>query len=201
MLTPSAGSKWYEDTYTSGMAFDSVAGQRIEPHRVDGNYVVASKHPRPWIKQLNLLAAYAYFFNPLRMLLAMVWSLSKIPLADGETRPADEVARYSALGKLQRKLFLKARAHFLDAGVQVLGMCGLYHTARRTLAWAWQLARGKIQHSSQAPASRLPMRSPDGLAASHALPGTPLPGTPLPVAQRPRLALLSIDDGLTSKAA
>ena len=63
----------------SGMAFDSVDGQPIAPHIVDGNYVVASKHPRPWIKQLNLLAAYAYFFNPLRMLLALVWSLSRLP--------------------------------------------------------------------------------------------------------------------------
>src|SRR5207237_4996246 len=100
MLTPSAGSKWYEDTYTSGMAFDSVDGQPIAPHIVDGNYVVASKHPRPWIKQLNLLAAYAYFFNPLRMLLALVWSLSRLPLADAETRPAVEVAKYSPFGKL-----------------------------------------------------------------------------------------------------
>jgi len=36
MLTPSAGSKWYEDTYTSGTAFDSVNGEPIAPHIVDG---------------------------------------------------------------------------------------------------------------------------------------------------------------------
>ena len=82
MLTPSPGSKWYEDTYTSGLAFQSVDGQEIAPHRVDGNYVVASKHARPWVKQLNLLAGYTYFFNPLRMLLAAVWSKSNIPQAD-----------------------------------------------------------------------------------------------------------------------
>src|SRR5262245_49089378 len=128
MLTPSAGSKWYEDTYTSGMAFDSVNGQPIAPHIVDGNYVVASKHPRPWIKQLNLLAAYAYFFNPLRMLLALVWPLSRLPLADAETRPAEEVAQYSPVQKVGRTTFLKARAHLLDAAVQALGMFGLFHT-------------------------------------------------------------------------
>ena len=196
MLTPSAGSKWYEDTYTSGMAFDSVNGQPIAPHIVDGNYVVASKHPRPWLKQLNLLAAYAYFFNPLRLLLALVWSLSRLPLADAETRPAEEVAQYSPLRKVGRKLFLRARAHLLDAAVQALGMLGLFHTCRRTLKWAWHLARGNIQHSSRTPASRLPMRSPDGRPASHALPGTPLAVLP---AQR--VELLAITDGLNSKAA
>jgi radical SAM superfamily enzyme YgiQ (UPF0313 family) len=196
MLTPSPGSKWYEGTYTDGLAFDSVNGQPIAPHIVDGNYVVASKHPRPWIKQLNLLAAYAYFFNPLRMLLALVWSLSRIPLADAETRPAEEVARYTALGKLTRKIFLKTRAHLIDAVVQALGMCGLFHTCRRTLVWAWHLSRGNIQHSTHAPASRLAMRSPGGGSASHALPGTPLASvTPKQV------HLLSIDEGLTSKAA
>jgi hypothetical protein len=30
----------------------------------DGNYVVASSHARPWRKQLNLLTAYLYFYNP-----------------------------------------------------------------------------------------------------------------------------------------
>ena len=50
-----------------------------------------SKQILQTIKQLNLLAAYAYFFNPLRMLLALVWSLSRLPLADAETRPAEEI--------------------------------------------------------------------------------------------------------------
>jgi radical SAM superfamily enzyme YgiQ (UPF0313 family) len=196
MLTPSAGSKWYEDTYTSGMAFDSVNGQPIAPHIVDGNYVVASQHPRPWLKQLNLLAAYAYFFNPLRMVLALVWSLSRLPLADAETRPAEEIAQYSTARKVRRRVFLKVRAHLLDAGVQAVGMCGLFHTCRRTLAWAWHLARGNIKHSSRPPASRLPMRSPEGGSASHALPTTPLAAVP---AQK--LKLLSIDEGRSSKAA
>jgi radical SAM superfamily enzyme YgiQ (UPF0313 family) len=173
MLTPSPGSKWYGDTYTSGLAFESVAGERIAPHIIDGNYVVASKHSRPWLKQFNLLAGYTYFFNPVRMLAALVVPKSTIPFAAADTRPPEEVARYSPLKKLGRRTYLKWRAHVTDAGIQMLGMFGLFHTYRRTMGWAWQLFRGKIERASQAPKSILPMRAPDGGPASHALPGTP----------------------------
>jgi radical SAM superfamily enzyme YgiQ (UPF0313 family) len=173
MLTPAPGSKWYEDTYTSGLAISQVHGAAVEPHLVDGNYVVASQHPRPWLKQLNLLAGYTYFFNPLRLLVALVRSKSAIPSADLETRPAEEVARYSTWQRFRRRLYLKARAHVIDAGMQLFGMYGLMHTYRRTLAWAWRLFRGGIHHYDRAPASRIPMRSPDGGPAAHALPGTP----------------------------
>lgn len=175
MLTPSPGSKWYEDTYTSGLAFDKVNGQEIEPYTVDGNYVVASKHPRPWIKQLNLLAGYTYFFNPLRMLGSLVWSGSNIPFADAETRPAEEIAQMSPINKFRRFLFRKARAHVMDAAIQGFGMIGLFHTYRRTLGWTWKLFRGNISPASAAPASRIPMRNVSGGVASHALPGTKLP--------------------------
>jgi hypothetical protein len=59
----------------------------------------------------------------------------------------------------------------MDAGVQLFGMFGLFHTYRRTLGWAWRLSRGKIQRRKEAPTSRIPMRSTDGGPASHALPG------------------------------
>ena len=170
MLTPSPGSKWYENTYTSGLAIERVNGRTVEPHIVDGNYVVATKAPRPWIKQLNLLAGYTYFFNPLRMLVALVRSKSSIPLADAETRPADEIARYSRWRRVRRRVYLKLRAHLADAGVQLLGMCGLFHTYRRTLPWAWHLLRGDLQRFTAPPVSRLPMRDPAGGRASHALP-------------------------------
>jgi hypothetical protein len=39
----------------------------------DGNYVIASKHARPWKKQLNLLAGYLYFYNPI-WLAAAIWN-------------------------------------------------------------------------------------------------------------------------------
>jgi hypothetical protein len=191
MLTPSPGSKWYEDTFTSGLAFERVDGRTIDPHIVDGNYVVASKHDRPWLKQLNLLAGYTYFFNPLRMLLATIWSKSSIPRMDTETRPADEVRQYPRWKRRRRRLFLKLRAHFLDAGIQALGMCGLFHTYRRTIGWAWRLSRGKIEHSTRSPMSRVPMRSAQGGPASHALPGTPTPDV------RDGRVLLNVLDGST----
>jgi radical SAM superfamily enzyme YgiQ (UPF0313 family) len=174
MLTPAPGSKWYEETFTSGLAFDKVNDEPVAPHMGDGNYVVASKHARPWMKQLNLLIAYTYFFNPLRLLLALVWSKSWVAKAADETRPPEEVARYSPLRKLQRVIHNKAKAHLLDAMTQVLGMCGLFHTYRRTLGWALRLSRAKIEHTTHPPASQLPMRSVGGGAASHALPGTPV---------------------------
>ncbi len=174
MLTPSPGSKWYGETYTSGLAFDSVSDRPIEPHIVDGNYVIASRHPRPWLKQLNLLAGYTYFFNPLRMLAALVSPKSTIPFADVDTRPAEETQHYSTMQKLRRRLYLKFRAHVTDAGIQLLGMSGLFHTYRRTLGWTWQLFRGNIQRTVQAPSSMLPMRAPDGGPSAHALPATPV---------------------------
>lgn len=174
MLTPAPGSKWYEDTFTSGLAFEKVNDQTLPPHIVDGNYVVASKHKRPWQKQLNLLIAYSYFFNPLRLLIALIWSKSYITKADAETRPEAEMATYSTLKKIKRRVNNILRAHLLDAATQILGMAGLFHTYRRTLAWGVKLMFAKVEHATKPPASQIPMRSVQGGAASHALPGTPL---------------------------
>lgn len=178
MLTPSPGSKWYENTYTSGLAIERANGRAVEPHIVDGNYVVASKSPRPWVKQFNLLAAYTYFFNPLRMLCALMRSKSAVPLADADTRPAEETAHYSVWKRFRRRVYLKTRAHLADAAMQLLGMCGLLQTYRRTLPWAWHLLRGDLQRFTSPPESRLPMRDPAGGRAAHAL--TPPSAVPPP---------------------
>lgn len=181
MLSPSPGSKWYADTYTSGLAFEKVGGEPLARHIQDGGYVIASKHPRPWLKQLYLLAGYTYLFNPLRLLIALVWSRSRLRLADAETRPAAEVATYSKLKRIRRRIYLKARAHFMDAGLQIVGMMALLLTYRRTLGWAWKLFWQPIEHATEAPRSQIPMRSAKGGCASHALPGTPesAPSEPL----------------------
>ncbi len=82
MITPATGSRLYAESFESGLVYESVAGRRIEPHMFDANYVVASEHGQPWRKQLNLMAAYVYFYNPLRFLLALVRPKSKLYLAD-----------------------------------------------------------------------------------------------------------------------
>ena len=75
MLTPAPGSKWYENVRL-GTAFSKAGDVTVEPHIMDGNYVVASNHARPWVKQINLLVAYTYFFNPIRLLGALMFSKS-----------------------------------------------------------------------------------------------------------------------------
>ena len=68
MLTPSAGSKLFEQTFTSGSVYQSVAGRHVQPNMYDGNFVIATRARRPWQRQLNLILAYAFFYNPLRLL-------------------------------------------------------------------------------------------------------------------------------------
>ncbi len=82
MLVPATGSKLFTGTYTSGMAYESVGGRRVEEHMLGGNYVVASNHAKPWRKQLNILIAYAYFYNPLRFAISLVRPKAKLYLAD-----------------------------------------------------------------------------------------------------------------------
>ncbi len=172
MFTPAWGSKSYVESFTSGMTYRSVDGVPIEPRIQTGTHVIASLHPRPWIKQLNLLAAYAWFFNPLRFFWALVVSKSRIPLADAPTWPPPGQLPPGSRpfrGLLKRKL----RAHLGDAFMQLFGIWGLILTARHTLGWTFHLFRGRIVRHTEVPASRIPMRSPEGGPASHALPGTP----------------------------
>ncbi len=82
MLTPSPGTKLYVGTYTSGQVYDRVGGRPVRPYMHDGNYVIASHHRQPAFKQLNILTGYAFFYNPLWLLLSL---LKKSKLGD---RPA-----------------------------------------------------------------------------------------------------------------
>jgi len=69
MITPSPGSRIHEQTYTSGLVYKQVGGRSVQPYMIDGNYVIASRHKAPWRKQINILAAYFYFYNPFRLLI------------------------------------------------------------------------------------------------------------------------------------
>ncbi len=82
MISPATGSKLYAEAFTSGLAYKSVAGRRIQSYMLDANYVIASNHKQPWKKQFNIMLAYAYFYNPLRFMYALVRPRSKMYLAD-----------------------------------------------------------------------------------------------------------------------
>jgi radical SAM superfamily enzyme YgiQ (UPF0313 family) len=64
MMTPSPGTKLFADTYAKELVLSRAGGREVRPYMHDGNYVIASSHPRPWRKQFNLLFAYLYFYNP-----------------------------------------------------------------------------------------------------------------------------------------
>jgi hypothetical protein len=78
MMTPSPGTKLYEETFSKGLVLDRVGGRRAEPYMFDGNYVVASSHARPWRKQFNLLLGYLYFYNPIWFVAAFFQRKSKV---------------------------------------------------------------------------------------------------------------------------
>jgi radical SAM superfamily enzyme YgiQ (UPF0313 family) len=72
ILTPSVGSKSYEELYQGGKVIDEARGQKVEDYQYDGNFLVATEDPRPWRKQLNIYMAYASFYNPLNFVRAIV---------------------------------------------------------------------------------------------------------------------------------
>ncbi|HWE94077.1 MAG TPA: radical SAM protein [Tepidisphaeraceae bacterium] len=78
MMTPSAGTKLYEQAFLDKQVFKQVGSQPVLPHMYDGNYVIASNHRRPWLKQLNMLIGYASFYNPVRLLGILVGKKSKV---------------------------------------------------------------------------------------------------------------------------
>lgn len=78
MITPSAGTKLYESTFAGGQVFDRVGGRQILPHMYDGNYVVASLHKRPWLKQFNMMLGYLYFYNPFWLAVNLLRKKTKV---------------------------------------------------------------------------------------------------------------------------
>jgi radical SAM superfamily enzyme YgiQ (UPF0313 family) len=81
ILTPSVGSKGYEEPYRKGMVIAEANGRQVEDYHYDGNHCIATEDPHPWRKQLNIYLAYASFYNPLNFVRAIlnwkdpVWSV------------------------------------------------------------------------------------------------------------------------------
>ena len=67
-LGPAVGTKDIEPAAKARVLYKAVGGTLVPQAYQDGNHIAASKHPRPWQKQLNILRAYAAFYNPANML-------------------------------------------------------------------------------------------------------------------------------------
>lgn len=71
ILTPSVGSKGYEEPYEKGMVIAQAGGQKLQDFQYDGNHCIATEDARPWRKQLNIYLAYASFYNPVNFVRAI----------------------------------------------------------------------------------------------------------------------------------
>jgi radical SAM superfamily enzyme YgiQ (UPF0313 family) len=71
ILTPSVGSKGYEETYEQGMVIARAGDQALQDYQYDGNHCIATEDAHPWRKQLNLYLGYASFYNPLNFVRAV----------------------------------------------------------------------------------------------------------------------------------
>src|SRR5262245_39506864 len=71
ILTPSVGSKGYEEPYEKGMVIEQAGEKKLEDYQYDGNHCVATDDPHPWRKQLNIYLGYAAFYNPVNLVRAM----------------------------------------------------------------------------------------------------------------------------------
>jgi len=71
-LEPSVGTRTFESAAKVRTIFKKVGHNTIPQAYHDGNHVTASRHPRPWQQQINLLRAYAAFYNPWNTLRAIL---------------------------------------------------------------------------------------------------------------------------------
>lgn len=71
-LGPAVGTRDFEPAAQSRAIYRRVGGRPVPQAFTDGNHVVASRHVRPWERQINLLRAYATFYNPLNTLQALL---------------------------------------------------------------------------------------------------------------------------------
>lgn len=66
-LGPAIGTRDIEEAAQARIMYKSVGGEPIPQAYFDGNHVVASKNPTPWERQVNVLRAYATFYNPINL--------------------------------------------------------------------------------------------------------------------------------------
>jgi hypothetical protein len=72
ILTPSVGSKGYEEPYEKGMVIAEAGERHLEDFQYDGNHCIATEDPNPWRKQMNVYLAYMSFYNPVNFARALL---------------------------------------------------------------------------------------------------------------------------------
>jgi hypothetical protein len=126
--SPAIGTKVYEKTLNSGIVIRSVGSELLPEAYMDGNHVVATTSPRPVRLQLNMLMAYARFYNPMNLATLFV--------------------RPSISPRLKRKRIL----------FQLAGMVGLIRTAVLNIPWLIKLSTRKLKYWRRPPEAKFPMR-------------------------------------------
>ncbi len=71
-LGPAIGTRDIETAARSRTLYKTVGGEKVPEAYYDGNHVVASAHPQPWSKQLNLIRGYWAFYNPINTLRSLL---------------------------------------------------------------------------------------------------------------------------------
>jgi hypothetical protein len=144
-LTPAVGTKLYDEPFLRGAVPKRVHGMEVDDHFYDGNHVLACDPKTALKHQLQLLAAYVAFYNPINF-------LSKAIHFAGDKR-------------------MNAN----DASVQVLGIAGWLRSIWRMRKWIWKQWLGPIEPYAGPPRSPWPIHTVEqllartGAAASDAL--------------------------------
>ncbi len=71
-LTPAVGTRSYEANFENGLVFETVGKRPLGQYQFDGNHVVASESRHPWRMQVNVLLAYASYYNPVNFVRTLV---------------------------------------------------------------------------------------------------------------------------------
>lgn len=72
LLMPMVGSSGYEEAFRNELVFSQIGSQPVENYMYDGNRCICTRSKRPWQRQLNMLIAYAAFYNPVNLLRAFL---------------------------------------------------------------------------------------------------------------------------------
>jgi hypothetical protein len=170
-LGPAVGTRDFEPAAKAGSIFKRVGHEPIPQAFQDGNHVVASGHARPWRQQLNVLRAYAAFYNPVNTLRTFL-NLRRDSL--GRKRLLFQVVGQIGLVLTIPKLLawarrLKRGPIEVYEGLQPARIPMIDATTGREVNWAIEQIPSLPEppRPERALATRSPAHAPDGAAVGH----------------------------------